>query len=171
MPAKIAHHAHPVAFGKVLDGRADITKSIARLYRLNAQHQRFMRDLNQPLIAPRELARHIHARGIPKPAVQNAGDVNIQNITVFQHLCPRNPVANHVVDRDTAGMLITPIADGGRGRARVLNERLNTGVQLTGGHAGLHILGDHIKASGSQLARGMHPGKIFRGVNTDAVFI
>ena len=56
MPAEITHHRHAVAFDVSLDRVADIPKCVARLHRLDADHQRVMGHLDQPLGFARQFA-------------------------------------------------------------------------------------------------------------------
>ena len=128
-----------------------------------------MGHLDQPFCLAAERAGHIHAAGIAEPAIKNDGHVDIQDIAVFQPLVARNPVAHHMVDRNARGMLIATIADGGRGRARAFNMRLDTVIQFTRGHAGGNMFGDHVQHLGCQPASRAHPRKIGGFIELDAV--
>src|SRR3990167_9090157 len=109
--AEIAHHRHAVRLDKGLDRKADVSKGIPRLYRRYAAHQRLMRHLDQTFRLARNGSGHIHPAGITEPAIHDHRHIDVQNIAVGQHLGSRNPVADHMVDRDAGGVLIALVAD------------------------------------------------------------
>ena len=86
-----------------------------------------MCDLQQALCLAAEFACDIHPARVAIPAVHDHRDINVQDITILQHLVARNTVTNHVVYADTAGMLIALIPNSGRGGAR-----------------GVHLIGDDL---------------------------
>ena len=96
--AEICHNAHPVGFREGLDRVADVAKGIAGLHDLDPAHQRVMGHVDQPLCLARQLTRDIHARVIPVPAIDNHGDVDVQDIAILQLFVTGDAVADDMVD-------------------------------------------------------------------------
>src|SRR5207253_4542804 len=78
--AEIAHHAHALRLDKTLDGVADIAGGGAGLHGSDAAHHGFIGHFDQPLGLARDRADHIHAAGIAVPAVDDEGDVDIDDV-------------------------------------------------------------------------------------------
>src|SRR5204863_787972 len=78
--AEVAHHAHALRLDKALDGVADVAGGGAGLHRGNAAQHRFIRHLDQPLGLPGDRLDHIHAAGIAIPAIDDEGDVDIDDV-------------------------------------------------------------------------------------------
>jgi hypothetical protein len=85
--------------------------------RLDPLHQRVVGDLDQPLGLPAGRAGDVHPARVAEPAVDDHGHVDVQDVAVLEHLGPGNAVADDVIDRNAARVLVALVADGGRGRA------------------------------------------------------
>src|SRR4051794_23719831 len=90
--AEIAHHAHLLRFDEALDRMADVAGGGAGFYRGDAAHHRLIGDLDQPLRLARDRPDGIHPAGIAIPAVDDEGDVDIDDVAFLQR-----PVAGHAV--------------------------------------------------------------------------
>ena len=101
MSGKITHHGKPLALGKGLNGMANITKPVARPSSGDAAHQGFIGDFSQACGFDRWCANIKHAGCIAIPAVQNNGNINIQNITIAQRLVAGNAVTDNMIQRNT----------------------------------------------------------------------
>jgi len=105
-----------------------------------------------------------------EPAVHDHGDVDVYNVPVFELFIARDAVTNHMIDRDTARVFITLIADGGGFCPRRDHLLLDDAVDLGGGLAHGHMLCDLVQYRCGQFARCVHACEISRLVDTDTVF-
>ena len=78
-------------------------------------------------------------------------------------------MADHVVDRDAAGVLIAFVADGRRGGAGLFHLFFDDPVNLTSGLAGKDMFGNLIKDLGRQRASFVHASKIRSLMDADTV--
>jgi len=106
-----------------------------------------------------DLAHRKHARGVPVPAIDNQGDIDIDNITVAQGLFIGYAVAHHMIDRGAHGMAIAAKKQGCGNGAMFMGKFERHAIQLGGGHAGHHLGGQHIESLGRQPTGGAHAGK------------
>ena len=107
MPAEITHHRAALAFGICLDRTCRCRRSAlpgftSAMPRISDS---CVTSISRAALAVRR-ARDEHARGVAVPAVQDRGDVDVQDIAVLQRLRARDTVADHMVDRDAR-----PISD------------------------------------------------------------
>ena len=108
--AKLAHHAKALAFGKLLDGITDIAQVDAGTHHFDAVPHGLISDSAQTLGGNRNLAHHEHAAGVAVPAVFDDGDVDIDDIALFQRLVIGNAMADLVVDRGADGFGVGGVA-------------------------------------------------------------
>ena len=75
------------------------------------------------------------------PAVFNNGNVDVDDVTVFQDFfIARNTVADHFVYRDTNGFRIAVIPQAGRDRLLFLGNVIITDtIEFTGANTGNHV--------------------------------
>ncbi len=146
---------------------ADIAEGIARPHGLDSQHQRVIGDLDQPLGFARQIARHEHARCVAIPAIDNHRDINVENVAGLEQLVTRNTMADHMIDRDAAGMLIAPIPDRRRGRPSLRDLPGDDTVDLAGCLAGKDMVGDVIEYRRGQASCLVHACKIRRAVDAN----
>src|SRR5690554_1338361 len=102
MAAEVPHHGATLAFGVGLDCRTDGARALAGPDSGNAAHQAFVGDLEKPLCRALDLAYGVHPAGIAVPAVENVGDVDIDDVSFLERLGFRNAVADDVVHRGAA---------------------------------------------------------------------
>ncbi len=102
------------------------------------------------------------------PAVQDHGDVDVQDVAVLQLPLAGNAVADDVVDRGADRLRIAAIVQRRRHRAMRDDEVVAQLVQRAGRHARPHMRGDHVQRLGRQPAGGAHPGEVLRRVDRDA---
>src|ERR1700759_632513 len=84
VPAEVAHHAHALRLHETLNGVADIACRGARLYRGNAAHHRLVRHFDQPFGFAGNRADRVHPAGIAIPAVDDEGDVDVDDVAFLQ---------------------------------------------------------------------------------------
>ena len=89
--AVFAHHGEAVAFGMLLNHVPNITKLRAGLDQFNAFVHTFKTDCAQPLRPNRGFANIEHATGVAMKLILDHGNVNIDNIPVFQDFVGRMP--------------------------------------------------------------------------------
>src|SRR3546814_19117221 len=80
MAAEIAHHRIAMPLGMGLDRVRDVAHGVAGLRLLDAQHQAFIGDLDQPPRLDRHVAEQIHSARFALPALYHRGDVYIADI-------------------------------------------------------------------------------------------
>ena len=80
---------------------ANITKRVTGTRRRDAPHQAIIGHLGQALGFDRWLTNIEHAGCIAVPAIENDGDVDIQNITIKKRFWPGNSVTNNIIKRNT----------------------------------------------------------------------
>src|SRR5262249_43516831 len=107
--AEVAHDAHVLALDIALDGGADGGGGRARPDHRNAAHHRLVGDLDQPFGAARDRTHGIHPAGVAVPAVEDEGDVDVDDVALLERLLARNTVADHVIDRGAGGFAIAAI--------------------------------------------------------------
>ena len=78
--AKITNHRIVPALGKALDSVADIAQGGAGFYHLDAAHHGLVGGFHQPPRLDTYLAHVKGAAGIAVPAVENGGDVDVDDI-------------------------------------------------------------------------------------------
>ena len=156
MAAEIAHHAHVLRFDVSLDRRADIAGGAARLDRGDAAHHRIVSDFDQAFGAARDFADRVHAAGIAVPAIEDHGDVDIDDVAFAQRLLVRDAVADDVIDRGAGGFAVAAIHQGRGQRAVVHRVVEHQPVDFLGRHAGRDFGRQHVEAFGHELSGPAH---------------
>ncbi len=129
-----------------------------------------MSDLDQTLCFARRCACNIHPACVAEPAVNDHCHIDIQNVAVFQLFIAWNTVTDHMVDRNTAGVLVAFVANGRGYSASILNHLCDQPVKLACGLTGENVCRDLIKDVCCQSPRFCHTGKVVCFVNADAFF-
>src|SRR5581483_12097347 len=109
MAAEIAHHAHALRLDEALDRVTDVAGGGAGLDRGNAAHHRLIGHLDQPLGLSRDRRYRIHPAGIAVPALEDEGDVDIDDVAFLERAVAGHAVADHVVDRGAGRIAIAAI--------------------------------------------------------------
>src|SRR5258708_26260003 len=130
MAAEIAYHAHALRLDKTLDGMPDVAGGGAGFYGGDAAHHGFIGDFDQPLGFAGDRAHRIHPAGIAVPALDNEGDVDVDDIAFLQRAVARHAVADHVVDRGAGRIAVTAIHQGRGIRAMAERELADEIVDL-----------------------------------------
>ena len=167
MAAEVAHHAHALRLDKTLDGVADIAGGGARPHRGDAAHHRFIGHLDQPLGLARDCAERIHPAGIAIPALDDEGDVDIDDVALFQHPVAGHAVAHHVIDRGAGRIAVAAVHQRGGIGAAAEGEFAHEIVDPRGQHPRLDDIGQFIEAGGGQRAGLAHAGKAGGAVQLD----
>src|SRR5260370_26388406 len=97
MAAELAHHAVALAFGMLLDRRPDIAEKRPWAHCIDAEPHALVGGFAQPPGLYRGLADIEHAAGVAVKAVLDHRDIDIQDVTGFQHALPGNAVADLMV--------------------------------------------------------------------------
>src|SRR3546814_550855 len=134
--AEIADNAIAMALRVSLDGVRDVAQMVAGPRLLEAEHQRFVGDLDELLRLDGHVAAQIHTAGIAVPAVQERRHVDIEDVAVLQRAVAGDAVADDMVYRDARAVGIAAIAQGRGHGAGVAHHPVNDRVQLPGGDAG-----------------------------------
>ncbi len=170
VPAVLAHHREAFRFDKLLDRRAESAQADARLHHLQRQVEALLGHTAQALTQNGRLANDKHFRGIAVETVFDHGNVDVNDVAVFQaFLVVRNTVTHHFVDRDADGFREAVVAEAGGNRVLLVNDMIVTDtIQLAGAYARFNVRFDHLQHFRSEAACHAHFFDIFRGLNWDS---
>ena len=128
-----------------------------------------MRDLDQTRGLAAHRPRHIHPAGIAVPAIHDHRHIDVQNIAIGQNFRAGDAMADHMIDRNARGMLITLVSDRGRHRTAPRNlfadEIVDQGRRDPGPHHGANL----IQNLGRHLSGSAHSGKIRVLIDANAI--
>jgi hypothetical protein len=93
-----AHHRAALAFGVLLDGRADVAEPRAFLHLRDRELEALARDLRHLARLRRRLADVEGGRGVAVETLVDRRDVDVDDVAVLEHLAPRDAVADDLVD-------------------------------------------------------------------------
>ena len=141
---------------------ADIAGGGAGLHHGDAAHHGFIGDVDQPLGLQLDVAHRIHAAGVAMPAVQDHGDVDIDDVAVAQRLVVRDAVADDMIDRGAERVAIAAIAQAGGNAAMGDDVVIGQLVERGGGDARLHLRHQQVQHFGGQPAGPAHALEIRR---------
>ncbi len=167
--AEIADDAVAMLFGKALDRMRNVTKRVACARLINPAHHRFVSDFDQPLGFDRHIADEIGTVGIAVPAINNRGDIDIDDIAVTQRLFRRNTVTDDVIDRCATAVRVAPIIER-RGRCACIKRHLPNDIIDGLGRDARHDMGrERVKYLCGKQTRLAHPRKAFGAVEFDNI--
>ena len=101
--AIVAHDGIALFFSVCLNGVANIADSVAWFYLGYAEHHGVVGYLRQALGFDRRFASPIHTAGVAMPTIDNDGDVDIDDIAVFEPERAGDAMADDMVDRGADG--------------------------------------------------------------------
>ena len=156
MAGKITHNRKPGGLGVLLNMVANITQRCAWLDGPDGPHHRLMGDLGQAAGFHRWLTDPEHPAGIAIPSIQNDGNIDVEDITILQHLFRGNAVADNMVDRNTGGFGKALIVERGRGCAMIGNVLVALIIQFQRGDTAFDKRRDEIQHFGRQPACTAH---------------
>jgi hypothetical protein len=130
-------------------------------------HHGLIGDLDQPLGLAGDRADHIHAAGIAVPAVDDEGDVDIDDVAFLQRAVARHAVADHVIDRGAGRVAVAAIHQRRRIGAVAEGEVADEFVDLRGRNARLDDIGEVVEAFCDQRPRLAHAGESARAMQLD----
>src|SRR5690606_19629966 len=93
-----------------------------------------------------------HAAGIAEPSIENGRDVDIHDVAIAQNLVAGNAVADHVIDGGADRLWIDAIIERAGDRTVLHVKVVAQGIDLVGGYARLHEVGDVVQHLGGQTA-------------------
>src|SRR5690606_41451135 len=109
-----------------------------------------------------------HAAGVAVPAVEDHGDVDVEDVARGQHLpLVGDAVADDVVDRGANALGEAAIAERRRYRAMADDEVVAQPVELAGGGAGAHMWADEIERGRGQMPGPAHAFQLARVVQVN----
>ena len=144
--AVFAHDRIALCFGVFVHGGAHVAQQSPRLNGGEARFHGLFGFFDQAAAFGRDFANAEHARRIAVIAIKNGGAVDVDDVSLFQHvLFAGNAMANNVVDGRAHALRESAVTQIGR-RAAVLDGVIvNPLVDFLGGHARRNALGDHVE--------------------------
>ena len=146
--AKVPHHGIAFGFSERLDRVADVAGGGAGADLGDSPHHRLIGYIAQPFCLTIGRARCVHAAAVPVPAVHRRRHVYVQHVPVFQDFVTGDAMANDMVDRGADRTRIAAIIQWGQKPAVIQHEFSADHIQVPGGDAGLHELGDMVQGFG-----------------------
>ena len=137
----------------------NITKRIAWPCCLDSAHQAFIGDFGQAFGFYRRRANIKHARRVTVPAIQNNGDVDIQNVPVDQFFSAGDAMTNDMVQRNTGGFWKAFIIEWCWNSVVCHNIVVADFIEFAGGNTSSNMRGNYIEHSSGQTASVTHFGK------------
>ena len=161
--AVFTHHTVAIGLRVALDRMADISQACAGLDLADTGPHRFEGLLDQAASLGRDGADHVHLAGVGDVAAFFQGNVDVDDVAVFQHfLRAGHAVAHHLVDRGIDGEGVVILAQaGGAGLEVIADERFDGAVQFQGRAAGGHKTVEHGEHLGEQAPGFAHHGELF----------
>ena len=143
------HDGKVVGLGVLLDGVADVTEVDAGFDHLDAQFHAFVADAHQSLGENAGLADEEHFAGVAVVAVFDDGDVDIDDVAIFQFFVTGNAVADLMIHRGADGFGEAVVVQWRRDRLLHIDGVIVADlVQLVGGDPGFDVFGDHSQLFG-----------------------
>ena len=158
---------YEVLFGVTLDSMGDIANCVAGFGLFDPQHQAFIGHFDQPPRLQRHVADEVHAARIAVPAIEQRGDIDVDDVAVLQLLVARNAVADDMVDRGAAAVREPAIAEGGGQRIFAQHMRADDVVEFTRCDAGDDVRDQAVEHFGSEFPRRAHAVESFGAVELD----
>lgn len=165
--AEVAHHRAALALGIALDGRANGAGAGAGPDRGNAAHQAFVGDFEQAFRRAFYGADRVHARGIAVPAVEDVGDVDVDDVAILQRLVVGDAMADDMIDRGAGRLGVAAVVESRRQRAMIHAELENETIYGVGGDAGRNHRHQFVEAARREVACLAHAGKTFLAIEAD----
>jgi hypothetical protein len=156
MAAEVANDAVAMLFRMALDGVGDIAHSVSGLRLLYPEHQAFVGDIDQPPRLERNVADQEHSAGVAVPAVEDRGDVDVDDVALLEDLLAGYSVADDMVDRRAAAPREAAIAERGRNRSGIERHPLHDRVDLVGRDARNHLRYQRVENLGREPAGPAH---------------
>ncbi len=121
--------------------------------------ERLEGHLAEPPRLERRGAGEEHPAGVAVPAVQDHGDVDVEDVALLQPPLARNAVADLVVDRGADRLRVAAVVEGRRDRAVRADELLAQPVELARGDPRLDLGRDHVEHRGREPPGPAHAGE------------
>ena len=155
--AEVAHHSVTVFVGVLLDGVADVANKTIRLAGCDAHFEALLGYAHKAFLGGSSLADDVHTRSVGVIAVEDCGDVHIDDVALFEHhVVARNAVANLLVDGDAA-TLRKALKTKRCGRCAVRNSVfVYEFVDFVGGHTGVDVFSHEVEERGIDDAAPAH---------------
>jgi hypothetical protein len=105
-----------------------------------------------------------HAAGIAVPAIFDDGDVEIDDVALFETLIARDAVAHDMIDRGADRLGKAAVIEGSRHRLLyVYDVVVAARIEFVGGDTGHHVRCDHVDHLSREAARDTHLFLLGRG--------
>ena len=167
MTAEVSDDRVAACFGMALDGSGNVAQAVAGLRVLNADHQAFVRDVDEAASLQRHVPHQIHATGIAVPAVYDRGDVDVDDVAVLEGTIRRNSMAHDMVDRGAAALRIAAIVQRCRNASLTQHMFAHDVVELACGDTGHDMRNECVEDLGGKPPGPAHAFEPFGSVQLD----
>src|SRR5579883_820692 len=101
----------------------DISHRRSRLNRSDAAHHGFVRDVHEALRFSGNAPGGVHTACVAMPAVEDKGDIDIQDVALNENPRPGNAVTDHMIEGYAAGFWVAAIVQRG-GHGAVVHRKI-----------------------------------------------
>ncbi len=167
MATEITHYGVVIFFCVSLYNVAYVAEGRAWAHHLDGLVQALLGDAHQALGMCRGFAGKEHFAGVAVPAILDDGDVDINDVALFQGLAVGwYTVADHFVDRSADGFGEAAVAEAGGNRFLYIDYVVVAAlVQFFRSDSGDDILANHFQDLCSEATCSAHLGDLFRGLD------
>jgi hypothetical protein len=164
MATVFSDHRKPRGFGVLLNRRPDITQMSPWGNGIDSLHEAFLRSGDKPLGKNRGLSDREHAARIPVKAVFNDGDVNIDDIAVFESFRSRDTMTYDMVNAGTDRPREPPVIQRGRdGIQSFYDVAMANLIDFSGRDTWSDMNPNHIKHLAGQFSSHPHADQVRSG--------
>ena len=133
---EVLDHVVAESLGIGLDNAADHVDFPTRLHGLDAAPHGLLRAFHQQAVFLGDVTGEEGGVGVAVDAILESGDVDVDDVTIFDHGGVRDAVANNLIEAHAAGFRKVPVAQRGRVSAVVQHVLVSHAIDLVGGHTG-----------------------------------
>ena len=99
VPAVFSNNRKIIFFSMALNGVSDIAKASAGFYLSNTSDHGIIRAGDKTVCADSRLPNEKHSTGVAMKPVFNDGNIDVNDVAIFQFFSGRDAMADHVIYR------------------------------------------------------------------------
>ena len=160
--SEVAYDRESVLTSVAFDSFSDFSHIMPRLCGFDADFEAFTGAIDETLYTRFYLSDAEHARGISIVAVEDGGDINVEDVAIPQFFVVGGyAVANDLVDARAAVAWEAFIVEGRTDGTVTFGEVCHEAVNLTRGHADANFFFEHIEDGGVDFAGAAYAFNLF----------